>query len=1211
MAYLAQNDPNLLVDINSRKEFNWNRRWDHNTEDSKSGKDHILLPRFTLDDAIDNSEHLQLTSYQNFVDGFMHPDTPYTRLLMKWQTGTGKTVAALSIAMKFIANYSAERKMGTEQIGSVFIIGFSDVIFKNELIRFPEFSFITRKERTRLKRLKRMAESNETHKLAKYHDMLTKIKKRFSNRKGNGYFHFIGYKAFVNRLFVVPKTMQIADLSEPEILLLIAAGTITYNTVLLAKFRNSLIICDEIHNVYNNTEMNNWGVALQAMLHAEPTCRALFLSATPINNNPAEVIDLLNLLSPSTAARLRRDEFFAKNDGTMPKLLPGALERIGKLSRGRVSYVRDVNPKYYPAIHMRGVTIPGIPYLKFIRSPMSEFHYHTYKSVYTGTLSQDGQYLVDFVLPSPFANAQQQLGLYQTSTIKPQLANAPQAWKTKYGLTFRNGRIMGAALERAQLGKYSSKYVRMLDELRNVIANKTGKVFIYHNIVHMSGVLFIEQVLMRNGYLDEFGSANDNTLCMRCGELRKDHPEANDESAEHKFTAARFVMVHSNVDKSQMHLSLSRFNEPRNADGSSYMILIGSKVMKEGHDVKAIQNVFIMGRPDNIPTLLQIRGRAIRKNSHRDLPLSNRNVNILIFTSCLPIRHGAENKRPIRAEEYALSHEEVKYKEKVLSFRLTQQIERVLHENAIDAVINHELINRVSPVPDPLDVLKFEPAVNRQHRQTSVTFDVYYRKREVEYIRYMIKRFFIEYSSVWSHNDLFAIVKADPRQWCNVDASSFTISNFLIAIDQLTWKNDSRFVEPLQVGSQGMIDRLFDSTDKIITLPSGSRNVIVPLADGASQYYILFPLQHNSPANGSVQSHASPEIDIELPYRVSRRNAPQSINMNAFVRTKRVDFDYTDKRRIFRVKFLHTSIDNMENVICEYGAIFHIKFLEECIHYVFAVWTNAEQEVDVDWHEFYFKMLYYYDLLSLVIWAYTAKQRVFEHYKQYCVSVESKDIKLFALAAYDARNVDETLVELKSNTSDGIINLLKESINRTSNAWIPMEFREGFEKTLEDSYAQFRGRHKRKQLPKPSARVLPIGHFIGKFPRLYSPERGWIEDPTYKQLDGTFVENDLIIGFDEQSVTGVHTRFKLRKPAHNIKKFRDNRLIERGTVCKSKSKAQLREIARKIGATVPAKINVEDLCVLIRSKLIRMELKERIKQSDIKYFYFFYEEQTH
>ena len=62
-------------------------------------------------------------------------------------------------------------------------------------------------------------------------------------------------------------------------------------------------------------------------------------------------------------------------------------------------------------------------------------------------------------------------------------------------------------------------------------------------------------------------------------------------------------------------------------------------MIKESYNIIAIQNVFIMGRPDNISTLIQIVGRSVRKYSHILLPINKRNVNIKIFTTCLPIKN--------------------------------------------------------------------------------------------------------------------------------------------------------------------------------------------------------------------------------------------------------------------------------------------------------------------------------------------------------------------------------------------------------------------------------------------------------------------------------------------------------------------------------------------------------------------------------------------
>ena len=97
-------------------------------------------------------------------------------------------------------------------------------------------------------------------------------------------------------IFINNENVKITELSANEISSMIIDGKIVLNVQLLERFKNSLIICDEIHNTYNSLEKNNWGIAIQHILNYHQSIRAVFLSATIINNYPSEIIDLLNLL---------------------------------------------------------------------------------------------------------------------------------------------------------------------------------------------------------------------------------------------------------------------------------------------------------------------------------------------------------------------------------------------------------------------------------------------------------------------------------------------------------------------------------------------------------------------------------------------------------------------------------------------------------------------------------------------------------------------------------------------------------------------------------------------------------------------------------------------------------------------------------------------------------------------------------------------------
>ena len=121
----------------------------------------------------------------------------------------------------------------------------------------------------------------------------------------------------------------------------------------------------------------------------------------------------------------------------------------------------------------------------------------------------------------------------------------------------------------------------------------------------------------------------------------------------------------------------------------------------------------------------------------------------------------------------------------------------------------------------------------------------------------------------------------------------------------------------------------------------------------------------------------------------------------------------------------------------------------------------------------------------------------------------------------------------------------------------------------------------------------------------------WINAPSYiNKMGRKWEENNIIIGYDEKSKTGIHIRFKVRSPIQDIKKYKDTRKIEKGTVCSSKSKVFLYQLANILKIELPSKINVIQLCNTIRSKLIFNEIKERnIPNSNIKWFYMYYEKQ--
>src|SRR5687767_4902043 len=77
----------------------------------------------SYDDSEDTSfmkAFLQMHGPQLFVKNFLNLNTPYKRIFINWQTGTGKTIAALGIAKEF-----ASRMSIGGQKKKIYIIGFT------------------------------------------------------------------------------------------------------------------------------------------------------------------------------------------------------------------------------------------------------------------------------------------------------------------------------------------------------------------------------------------------------------------------------------------------------------------------------------------------------------------------------------------------------------------------------------------------------------------------------------------------------------------------------------------------------------------------------------------------------------------------------------------------------------------------------------------------------------------------------------------------------------------------------------------------------------------------------------------------------------------------------------------------------------------------------------------------------------------------------
>lgn len=674
----------------------------------------------------------QLTGAQLFIRNLFNPNTQHKRLLINWQTGVGKSIAAISIGNEFIKNFQ-EQYIIKRKSQMVCILGFNtSETIKADMLKYPELGFVTEEEVNQLHKL--LIENDPRH--MQYSIMLNK---RITDKSSGGYYKFYGYREFVNNLFIITdkginNKVLIQDLFAGESINLdeyISKKYVTINNDLLDSLKNGIIICDEIHNVYNSLESNNYGSAIRYVLNIlkDDAPRAIFMSATPITGNASEIIDLLNLLIPNS--NLTRSDYFYKDTSGIYQLKANALNEITDLTIGKVSFLLDTDSDLYPDRIFDGEVVSDIPYLKLNICNVSDYHKNTIDHEKSLTYAQNIVSIYDLVFPNPESET---YGLYNSFEVVPKIQQASNEWRNKNGINIYTDDgvnvITGSFLKEENISKYSTKYYALLTSVLNIIKNKDkGKIMVFHYNVQLSGVILLQELFKMNGFITEYAEPNNSTLCILCGSTLSKHKD------NHLFKPCRFIIAHSNINKVIMKRNIAIFNDIKNLDGSEIKMIIGSRIIQEGLNFKAIRYQYIMSLPINYPILIQVLGRVVRKNSHIDLPIDQRNVHIRIYANDIEIP---------------------RYKHKAKEYLVIQEVERAIRINAVDNFINHK---KISTDINTLESLEFKPLNLYKPPINTKFFDAYnYNSDEIIVISRVLALLFNS-KPVWTLPDIIKSVK--------------------------------------------------------------------------------------------------------------------------------------------------------------------------------------------------------------------------------------------------------------------------------------------------------------------------------------------------------------------------------------------------------------------------------------------------------------------
>lgn len=573
--------------------------------------------------------------HQVIISRFISSYTPYDRLFVVHQMGTGKTKVAIAV-LEAIRNAKGS-------INRAIICAKNNNLlnnFRDELVCRGDGYYLP----------------------ADYKIMKAETRERRINKKLNEFYDF----SYVSKAYKFGYTFfQLAK-------------TVSRQTdeQLIQNFSNHIIVVDEIHNIRDKDEINKEKQndedvrqgetieiykQLHRLFHTATNIKVLLMSGTPIRDTIDEIADIVNLLVPMNkqlpTGKTFLNDYFNKTEEHYT-MKPEMVSSFKDLLLGRVSYLRAITSEV-PKVFM-GELIGDLKH--FIVEPikMSNFQTENYLRILdeddTSSKNSFWQHSIQasmFIYPDGSSDAgfnkyitQKELRILGTSKTKKVYVMIPEL----------NNLITGSEEDKLQkIGEFSAKYEKAIRLILKSYRDKKSQ-FVYCNWVKGSGCILFSLLLEKFGFSKANG--NETTPGMRYALL----------TGEKSNTAKDFQRIKN------------RFNQPDNKFGEYINIIIGSRVVTEGYSFFNIQTEHILSWHWNYAETEQAEARGYRYGSHVNLIEAGIKPELRIYQYvAIPNQRGMSSSIDYRMAKIS--------EDKDVSIKF---IERYIKESSFDCALTYD-----------------------------------------------------------------------------------------------------------------------------------------------------------------------------------------------------------------------------------------------------------------------------------------------------------------------------------------------------------------------------------------------------------------------------------------------------------------------------------------------------------------------------------------
>ena len=246
-----------------------------------------------------------------------------------------------------------------------------------------------------------------------------------------------------------------------------------------------------------------------------------------------------------------------------------------------------------------------------------------------------------------------------------------------------------------RLGNYSTKLDHML---RRILAAK-GSNLVYSQFKTVEGLGVLGVALRANGFTEIQITGSDQApqftpetiKSFQRGPGEKRFITFTGEGSKDRRTLILNVF-NGNFDKlpPSMRAAMEPYQERRNNYGEICWVIGITGAGAEGISLKSCRAVHIMEPYWNNVRLDQVKGRAIRICSHKDLPFKERDVEIYTYLSVFSAAHLATDRidMHIKTTDKNLTSDENVYQVSLKKDKINQSILEIMKESAVDCGLN-------------------------------------------------------------------------------------------------------------------------------------------------------------------------------------------------------------------------------------------------------------------------------------------------------------------------------------------------------------------------------------------------------------------------------------------------------------------------------------------------------------------------------------------